>query len=350
MKIDPSIDITGFVQKSGDTMDSGSTLNVVNLGITQAYGPISGESIHHRIDSNGVSDSQRDFTNTATGYSGDYYYNITNGQYEATYGFIPANSVYTSGVAIYHITNSLTGARWLIGRQDNDCVGIGLAFGVLPTAALHVKAGAAGAGLAPIKFTSGILQTTAESGTLEYDGKVLYHSDVDSTRQVVACQQFISNTANFTLANSNAAQAPFAAANDVLTLAAGTSYFFEGLIQITAMGGTSRTTATLFGGTATLTSISYWASIQTGAAQALGTTQSTKHCIVATAQVLNATVTTAASTIWYSGIVRVNAGGTFIPQIQWSANPTGTPVCNTDSWFRIYPIGTNTVAAVGNFS
>lgn len=204
------------------------------------------------------------------------------------------------------------------------------------------------ASAASMNFTSGTNLTTAAAGAAEYDGKVFYNTAVASTRQVTTTQQFISNTADFTMANVATAQSVFAAGNDVITVDASTSYFFEATYYITGMGATTRTTATLFGGTATFTSIRYFAMIQRGAANALGMAQSTKSCVTATANILDATVATAAAVITLKGIIRISAAGTIIPQIQFSANPTGTILGMTDSWFRIWPIGTNTVAAVGN--
>ena len=49
-----------------------------------------------------------------------------------------------------------------------------IGVGATPTAALHLKAGTATAGTAPIKLTTGINLGTPEAGTLEYDGSELY--------------------------------------------------------------------------------------------------------------------------------------------------------------------------------
>jgi hypothetical protein len=43
-----------------------------------------------------------------------------------------------------------------------------------PTARLHIAAGTAAVGMAPIKFTAGTLQTTAEAGTIEYVSGTFY--------------------------------------------------------------------------------------------------------------------------------------------------------------------------------
>jgi len=61
-------------------------------------------------------------------------------------------------------------------------VGIGTAS---PTAYLHLKAGTATAGTAPLKFTSGTNLTTPEAGTMEYDGTQLYFSP-STTRNILA--------------------------------------------------------------------------------------------------------------------------------------------------------------------
>jgi hypothetical protein len=107
---------------------------------------------------------------------------------------------------------------------------------------------------------------------------------------------FTSNVADFTMANSASAQSPFAAAVDTLTVPAATTYVFELLLQLTGMGATTRTTALEFdAGTATLTGISYFAEIFTGAANSIPSATGQLHAVAATAQILNATVATAAT-------------------------------------------------------
>lgn len=61
-------------------------------------------------------------------------------------------------------------------------VGIGT---IAPTALLHLKAGTATAGTAPLKFTSGTLMTTPENGAIEYDGSNIYQTS-GGVRQTLA--------------------------------------------------------------------------------------------------------------------------------------------------------------------
>lgn len=65
--------------------------------------------------------------------------------------------------------------------DTREKVGIGVDT---PTARLHLTAGVATAGCAPLKFTSGTLLGTAEDGALEYDGTHLYFT-IGSTRNTI---------------------------------------------------------------------------------------------------------------------------------------------------------------------
>jgi hypothetical protein len=55
-------------------------------------------------------------------------------------------------------------------------------------------------------------------------------------------------------------------------------------------------------------------------------------------------------TVILKGMIRTNAGGTVIPQIQYSAAPGGTPTVVRNSYFRLTPVGNSSVVSVGNWS
>ena len=162
---------------------------------------------------------------------------------------------------------------------------------------------------------------------------------------------FKALSADATGSNVNTAQPWFPTAGGV-TVAASKTYFFEGLLYLTrAAGTTSHTTSLLFGGTATLTGIQYLAKCitgDTGANSALNATIAS----VATATVVKAASTSATEVIavYVSGTVRVNGAGTLIPQFQYSAAPGGAPTVKANSFFRLYPIGDNTVGTRGAWS
>jgi hypothetical protein len=157
-------------------------------------------------------------------------------------------------------------------------------------------------------------------------------------------------TSAVTLSNSStSAQNLFSAASDALTVTAATTYLFEAMLDI-ATGSTSHTKAFGFGGTATFTSVKYLSTLFSGAANAIATASSHLDVAAATATVLNAASTDVTAKVFLRGILRINAGGTIIPQITFSAGPGGTCELKANSFFRAMPIGLNTAEYIGDWT
>lgn len=140
-------------------------------------------------------------------------------------------------------------------------------------------------------------------------------------------------------ANSATAQPWFPSAGGV-TLIANEEYWFTGRLWATrSAGATSHTTAVLFGGTATLNSITYWAEARTGDSNALAATNGFRATSNAALVIKAAsTSTTEDLDIHVEGVVRINAGGSFIPQFQYSLAPGGTPTILQGTYFIIRPL------------
>lgn len=64
-----------------------------------------------------------------------------------------------------------TGTSERFTISDNGNIGIGQ---TTPTSYLHLKAGTATAGTAPIKLTAGTNMTTPENGAIEFDGTNIF--------------------------------------------------------------------------------------------------------------------------------------------------------------------------------
>jgi hypothetical protein len=135
-----------------------------------------------------------DFTVPTTGLIGQFFATASN--YSNPSVNLAANS---TGLISWHTNGQLLlGAAGSNGYISFDTGGYGysnermriLANGNVgigqtsPTAVLHIKAGTATAGTAPLKLTSGTNLTTPENGTFEFDGTNLYFT-VGGVRKTV---------------------------------------------------------------------------------------------------------------------------------------------------------------------
>jgi hypothetical protein len=144
---------------------------------------------------------------------------------------------------------------------------------------------------------------------------------------------------------------PWFPTNGTLTVPASTTYRLRGLLSITTSGTvTSHTTAIAFGGTATLTSIDYFAQAQRSVANALSATYSGIEINTAASTVVDAASTAAATYVQIDGILRTNAAGTLIPQFQFSANPTGTITVKRNTFITLQAMGDSTFAIGGTWT
>lgn len=205
--------------------------------------------------------------------------------------------------------------------------------------------------LAPITLTAGTNLTAAAAGKVEYDGVAKYFTPAATNRGVSQTLHFLSLAADQTGTNVNTAQTIFpGGGSTTITVPSSTTYIFEGVYTISSTGTTSRTISLLFGGSATFTTLRYTAVASNGTT---GTTQSTVTTVSTAATATAITAAVAAATvnvITVRGMIRVNAGGTIIPQFQYSAAPGVAPTVAGNSFFRMYAVGSNTVLNVGQWS
>ena len=209
--------------------------------------------------------------------------------------------------------------------------------------------------VAPLTFQSGTNLTTTVDGSAEYDGVVFYGTIPTTKRGVSPALHFLTLSANQSGSNSSSAQTWFPGGGSTsLTVAASTTYAFEGMFASARTAGTtSHSISFLFGGTATVTSIAY---ILEGV-QSLGGFFGAASATMALVQVATSTglwtATTSANEhviIRMRGIVRINASGTFIPQFLYNAAPGGTPTIQANTYFKMWALGASSVLNVGNWS
>ena len=196
--------------------------------------------------------------------------------------------------------------------------------------------------LAPLDFASGTNLTSPLAGAMEYDGKVPYFTPQGAQRGIIPGMQYYELNSTLALSATTAAQAWLGVG---CTLSAGTVYAFQGTyVTIKTTTTTSHTLGSGFGGTATLNNIGYWL-VRYFDAAGFAVVNQTPACgyiqTAASTTTMSASVAaTQYQVLTFNGIVSVNAGGTFIPQVTTSASgPIYTG--QIGSYFMIYPIGTS---------
>lgn len=177
----------------------------------------------------------------------------------------------------------------------------------------------------------------------------IMHSNLGVSR--VIPDMHIASVKGSTTALSNSstsAQAIFPAANDALSLLAGTTYRFRAKIGLNT-GATSHQTVFGLGGTATFTSIAYTAITTHGASAGTITSPQIISPKTATATIIIPATTDVRQDILIEGEMEINAAGTIIPQITFSAGPSGTCEVDIDSFFECWGVGANAANAIGEW-
>jgi hypothetical protein len=200
-------------------------------------------------------------------------------------------------------------------------------------------------------MTQGTLLTTPVAGTIENNANTIYYTPAgaSSGRGFMNATHFYSLSATRTLANVNTAQSLFGVG---ITLAASTMYELEMVFGVSTTGATSNSLGMSFLGTATLTSIGYMVNT-TNQATSHVTLSAPSTAYVQTAANTAVTAAVAAATfrnITVKGLVRVNASGTFIPNITYSAAPGAAPVVAINSYIKLTPISASNVDSVGTWA
>ena len=137
---------------------------------------------------------------------------------------------------------------------------------------------------------------------------------------------------------------------DVFTVAANTTYKIKGQWIINT-GATTHTTAMAWSlSGATVASFEYLVNLWSAALNAIATTQSTIHVSGVASKVLNATSTAVYTIINFEGTLVTGTGGTITPQINFSANPTGTNLMKRGSWVSFSKLGADTFTQNGGWA
>lgn len=103
----------------------------------------------------------------------------------------------TNAIAIGYIAQATQSNQVILGNSSitqtllSGNVGIGVA---VPTASIHIKAGTATAGTAPLKLKAGTSLATPETGAIEYNGTNLFLTRSGTTRESVITANAVNTT------------------------------------------------------------------------------------------------------------------------------------------------------------
>jgi hypothetical protein len=165
------------------TMESDNTYNI---GAINANRPSIGYfGSHVRLGDNTLFNSSF-LPSLSLGVTANNAGGVWIGQ-DATHGlqfYWTHNATATSAIAHFNTSGyfnkfQLDASALVLQYNSGKNVGVGVN---IPTATLHIKAGSATANTAPLKFTSGTLNTTAEAGATEFLTNDIYLTDTSAIR------------------------------------------------------------------------------------------------------------------------------------------------------------------------
>ena len=201
----------------------------------------------------------------------------------------------------------------------------------------NVKLAAGTASTAPLTFTAGTLLTTASPGVMNYDGNVFYGTPSNTQRGIIPTEKYFVLDSALSWAQANTTQMNLMGVG--VTVNSGIRYAFtvETAVQKSAGGGATVN----FGlaGAATLSKVTYIYVSNSQGGMTTGNVTLTTGFATGTA-VTSAGNNTAPFVIKINGYIDVaqGGGGTIIPQIGWSGNPT-TVVVAPGTTMRVTPVG-----------
>jgi hypothetical protein len=261
--------------------------------------------------------------------------NTTNGRVDIA----PAPSASSFGLSI-DMTSKGTGARLTTVTGTS---GTTLSTGVLESLVEFQ---------AP-KFTlTTITLNSSVGGVLEYDGKVTY-ANTASGRGVMVTEQTSILTSSRNINSATGNQNIFGTPQDVISLAANTTYKIRGYLFLSMGTTTTRHIALRFteSVSANPPTIHFSTIGMPSTGGAASRAQDMAYfTTLSGGNMTQSTITNANYIAWITGVITTVDSVTITPQIAFSAAPGNTCSVNMGTFISFIPYGSNTMAAVGPWS
>ena len=213
--------------------------------------------------------------------------------------------------------------------------------------------------VSPLQFTAGPVVSSLSAGSFEYTG-INFNGTVvgnsAASRGTLITEHFAIRTGSKTLTSNTAFQSYLGGGtgglvNGTLGVRANTTYFFEASVYITGMSATSgNINFSLIGtvGTATFTSLRY---DTYGRDTTTPATASAISGVSVTTSASGAPVSVVSTgtglNLFIKGSFRISTAGTLCPSIALTTAAAATIQAN--SYFKCYPVGTDTVIFQGDW-
>ena len=217
----------------------------------------------------------------------------------------------------------------------------------------ELETGVNSATVTPIVMQSGPLNTTAVAGGLEYTVPGLYFSNAASSRGIVEVDQFIYAQAAITLVSQTGAQPAFVGAsggvltNGEITLPVGT-FEFECEFNLTALSATSGGFGfSLTAGSPAVIGQQSWEAYANKATLATPAAWQSSWNTGASTELATATTATVGF-VRIHGTFTLTTAGPVIPNL--SMTTAASAIVGVGSYFRVRPLGTQTVTFQGDWS
>lgn len=203
---------------------------------------------------------------------------------------------------------------------------------------------------APLVFSSGSLLTTPQNGAFEYDGINFFATPGNANRGLIPGLNYIFQGSNRNLGNNASLQQLFdSVTSGTLDIDTGL-YFWDALIYVTGMSGTSgNAKIDLKGAGNAVFGTCLWQALgfDNGVGTTATATSSMQNTVVSGTNILTASANTTLS-VSLRGMFKITTAGTMIPSIQLQT--ASGAVVQAGSYFKCFKAGDENAVAVGKWT